>query len=125
MSAVSCCRNVAVFSGMVAFLAFIPAAAQDFDAAEESRIKALALEAILENPEILQEAITLLQEKQQKEQAEIVARTLATNRTQLETDPNAPVLGNPEGGYHRRRVFRLQLSLLQTRCRTCSPSAER
>lgn len=97
MSAISSCRNLMLLSGMMAFLAFVPAAAQGFDAAEENRIKALALEAILENPEILQKAIALLQEKQKKEQAEIATRALATKRAQLERDPNAPVLGNPEG----------------------------
>ena len=63
----------------------------------EARIKELALEAILENPEIIEQAIGLLQQKQLARQQADVASILAERRNELEEDPNAPVLGNPAG----------------------------
>ena len=63
----------------------------------EDDIKALALEAIRENPAIIQEAVELL--RQQEEQARLVAaqRVLTEEREVLERDPDAPVIGNPDG----------------------------
>ena len=59
----------------------------------KDQIKQLALEAILENPEIIMQAVTILQQRE-KERAASGANTV---RLQLESDPNAPNLGNPEG----------------------------
>lgn len=72
----------------------LAAAAEEMD---EDRIKALVYEAIRENPGIIMEAVRLLDEQQQREQAAAAGATLSTIRDQLEQDPNAPVLGNPEG----------------------------
>ncbi|MDA5095844.1 DsbA family protein [Aliiroseovarius sp. KMU-50] len=64
---------------------------------DESRVKELVLEAIRENPGIVMEAVSIL-EQQQAEAAELArADTLSNQRNLLEQDPNAPVLGNPEG----------------------------
>ncbi len=59
----------------------------------EAQVKQLALEAILENPEIIMQAVAILQQRE-KERAASGANTV---RLQLESDPNAPNLGNPEG----------------------------
>ena len=59
----------------------------------EDQVKQLALEAILENPEIIMQAVAILQQRE-KERAASGANTV---RLQLESDPNAPNLGNPEG----------------------------
>jgi protein-disulfide isomerase len=59
----------------------------------EDQVKKLALDAILENPEIIMQAVTILQQRE-KERAASGANTV---RLQLESDPNAPNLGNPEG----------------------------
>ena len=63
----------------------------------EDRIKELVLEAIRENPGIVFEAAQLFEEQQQANQALVAAQVLATEREALERDPNAPVLGNPDG----------------------------
>ncbi|MEM7642652.1 MAG: DsbA family protein [Pseudomonadota bacterium] len=79
---------------IAAVLLTLPAAAQDFS---EEEIKQLALQAILENPEIVMEAVSILQAREAAE-AEAAARaTLSENRNLLEQDPNAPVFGNPNG----------------------------
>jgi protein-disulfide isomerase len=59
----------------------------------DNQIKQLALEAILENPEIIMQAVAIL-EKREREQAASGANTV---RLQVEQDPNSPNLGNPAG----------------------------
>ena len=59
----------------------------------DNQIKKLALEAILENPEIIMQAVAIL-EKREREQAASGANTV---RLQVEQDPNSPNLGNPAG----------------------------
>ena len=59
----------------------------------EDQVKKLALDAILENPEIIMQAVAILQQRE-KEQAASGANTV---RLEVESDPNAPNLGNPEG----------------------------
>ena len=59
----------------------------------EDQIKQLALEAILENPDIIMQAVAILQQREQ----ERAASGANTVRLQLESDPNAPNLGDPEG----------------------------
>ena len=59
----------------------------------ENQVKKLALDAILENPEIIMQAVAILQQREKKR----AASSANTVRLQLESDPNAPNLGNPEG----------------------------
>lgn len=63
----------------------------------EDDVKRLALQAILENPEIVMQAVAILQAEEDVAAAENAARVLTDQRMALEQDPNAPVLGNPDG----------------------------
>ncbi|MCW1952266.1 MAG: DsbA family protein [Octadecabacter sp.] len=63
----------------------------------EDRVKELVLETILENPEIIMQAVDILQRREAAAQAESQADILTSQRLLLEQDPNAPVLGNPDG----------------------------
>ncbi|MFT5742815.1 MAG: protein-disulfide isomerase [Paracoccaceae bacterium] len=67
------------------------------DTMDEDRVKELVLEAIRENPQIVMEAVEILQRRDAEAQAERQAETLTNQRLLLEQDPNAPVLGNPDG----------------------------
>ena len=67
------------------------------DGMDEDRIKELMLEAIRENPGIVFEAAQLFEQQQQALQAQAAAQVLDTEKATLENDPNAPVLGNPDG----------------------------
>ncbi len=67
------------------------------DELSEADIKRLALEAILENPEIVMQAVEILQNREEAAQAEAAKGVLSDQRDLLENDPNAPVIGNPEG----------------------------
>ena len=70
-------------------------AAQDLT---DERIKELALQAILENPQIIMEAVAILDQERGAQQAEAHAQTLAQQRNLLENDPNAPFMGNADAG---------------------------
>ncbi|WP_299832073.1 DsbA family protein [uncultured Roseobacter sp.] len=67
------------------------------DTLSEDRVKELVLEAIRENPEIVLEAVQIIEQREQQRQAAAAASVLSDNRDVLENDPNAPVLGNPDG----------------------------
>lgn len=81
--------SVALFACLAA-----PVAAQDLS---DERIKELALEAILENPQIVMDAVAILREREAEAQAASAAETLETQRDLLERDKNAPVIGNVDG----------------------------
>lgn len=83
-------RTIALVLGLAPIMSF----AQDLS---DDRIKELALEAIRENPQIIMEAVQLLEQQQAATQATAQADVLENQRQLLEHDPNAPVLGNPEG----------------------------
>lgn len=83
-----------ISTALAASMLAAPLAAQDFTA---DQIKELALEAIRENPQIVMEAVAILQAEQETAQNTQRENVLSTNRDLLERDPNAPVLGNPDG----------------------------
>lgn len=72
----------------------LPMQAQDMD---EAALKALILDTIRDNPQIVMEAIEILQAREAEAQAVASAQALQAQRAALENDPNAPVMGNPDG----------------------------
>jgi protein-disulfide isomerase len=84
-------------SAAAALLATLPLVATAETQMSEDRVKELVLETIRENPEIVMEAVSILREREATAQAEAASGTLADRRDVLERDPNAPVLGNPDG----------------------------
>ena len=80
----------AIFTAVIFFGLTQMASSQDIS---DEKIKQLALEAILENPEIIMQAVGILRQRD----AEIVASGANTVRLELENDPGSPNLGNPEG----------------------------
>ena len=81
-------RAIFLALAFVGFAQSVPAQSMTDD-----QVKQLALEAILENPEIIMQAVAILQQRE-KEQAASGANTV---RLEVESDPNAPNLGNLEG----------------------------
>jgi protein-disulfide isomerase len=67
------------------------------DALDEARVRQIVAETIRENPEIVLEAIAVLRERQAAAGATLASDFLAAERGLIERDPNAPVLGNPDG----------------------------
>ena len=74
-------------------LAPLSASAQELT---DERIKELALQAILENPQIIMEAVAILDQQRQQAQAAANAEVLTQQRALLEGDPNAPFMGAEE-----------------------------
>lgn len=82
---------------LVAALLFsLPAVSQAQDISE-ARIKAMVAEALRENPELILEALQALEARQVEAEAAVAAAVLTTDSDVLERDPNAPVMGNPDG----------------------------
>ena len=73
------------------------AAAEPFDEAEQAAIRELVRSYILENPEILPEAIEILQARQQQAQALAMREAVAGNRARIERDGVSVVKGNLNG----------------------------
>ncbi|SHF21180.1 Protein-disulfide isomerase [Ruegeria intermedia] len=89
MKPVLACLLAAVMS-----LGAVAASAEDLS---EADVKRLALEAILENPEIVMQAVEILRQRDEQAKAEGAKTVLDQQRDLLERDPNAPVIGNPDG----------------------------
>ncbi len=81
---------------MATAIAIVPFVAMAQTLTEED-IKQLALEAILENPQIIMEAIAILEQQRNEAQTVAQAQILQDQRDFLENDPNAPFMGNAEG----------------------------
>jgi protein-disulfide isomerase len=60
-------------------------------------IEAIIREYLLQNPEVILEAVRAMQERQQAEERQRVAAVLAARRAELYQDAAAPVAGNPRG----------------------------
>ena len=97
----------------------IPLAAMAGDPSE-ARVKELVLEAIRENPGIVMEAVQILEDRQRAAQADVAQSAPEQNRDRLFNDPNAPVLGNPEGDVTMVEFFDYNCPY----CRRASPNVE-
>lgn len=63
----------------------------------DDRFKALVAETLRENPELVLEALQALEARQAEMQAAAAMAVVTEERGLLERDPNAPILGNPDG----------------------------
>ena len=84
----------------VACLAALPAAAFDIDAMSEAERDAFREEVrayLLDNPEVLMEAIAVLEAREAAGQAEADAEMIAANAAALYETPSSWVGGNPDG----------------------------
>ena len=95
----------------------IPTLAQDLT---EERVKELVLEAIRENPSIVFEAAMLMRQQQEEANQAALTSVLERNREILLNDPNAPVLGNPDGDVTVVEFFDYNCPY----CRRVKPSVE-
>ncbi|MEQ9449797.1 MAG: DsbA family protein, partial [Rhodospirillaceae bacterium] len=90
--------TVVVASAAVGFLGVKPTAAQDgFSTKQREEVKELVREYILENPEIISEAIMALQQREEDALAAQQTQALDTHREALLNPPEGTVIGNPNG----------------------------
>ena len=88
---------------LIAFLALIllacrPSCAHEnwFSPVQKKQLENFIKQYIYENPELIVEAIQQMQSRQKAEEQARVLSALERNKKELEADPEAPVLGNPE-----------------------------
>lgn len=84
----------------------------------EADVRRLVLETILENPEIVMEAVAILQAREQEEQAASAAAAMSENEELLMNDPLAEVFGNPDGDVTMVEFFDYNCGY----CRDSSPT---
>ncbi|APC10766.1 MULTISPECIES: DsbA family protein [Providencia] len=70
------------------------AQAAPLNAEQEAQVRKLVRDTLVENPEILEEAIVALQAKQGEKQQAQMKETLKMEKEALFNDPTSPVLGN-------------------------------
>lgn len=73
-----------------------PASGQS-SAAGQAEVERIVREYLLKNPEIIVEAFEAYKKKQEAAEQAAITAALKARRTEIETDPNSPVGGNPSG----------------------------
>jgi protein-disulfide isomerase len=81
----------------LALLAAAPGARAETDAEQKARIEAIVRDYLLKNPEVIEEAITLLREKRDAEAKAAQTKAIEENRELIFDSRHQMVLGNPEG----------------------------
>jgi protein-disulfide isomerase len=96
-------RCVTRFLSAVVIIAAIPALAQDksspqtMSPADKKAIEDVVREFILNNPEVIVEAVRNLQEREKQESRQRAQTNVVAKRNELLNDPETPVGGNPKG----------------------------
>jgi protein-disulfide isomerase len=86
---------LAVFAGVV--FAAQPAAAGEFSASQKAEIEAILKSYLLQNPEILHQAIVELEKREKTAEAEARGKILSDTSGPLYTSANQAIIGNPDG----------------------------
>lgn len=73
------------------------ASTNQFNAAQQEQIQTIVHDYLLNNPQVLLEAVGKLQEQNDKQNQQKIAKVLETNANALLHAPNSPVFGNPKG----------------------------
>ena len=84
---------------LLASLAWAPASASNhvLSPAQKKQVEDIVRQYLLQNPEIMIEAINNLRTREEAEEAKGIETTLAGRREDIERDPASPVAGNPKG----------------------------
>jgi protein-disulfide isomerase len=65
--------------------------------AQEQAVRKLVRDYLIENPEIIVEAMQRLRQKRQRAERERIGKVLVAYRTQIFENPRSPIAGNPKG----------------------------
>jgi protein-disulfide isomerase len=91
-------RLFIAFAAAATLVAAVSAGAQDAQTlTENARIEQIIHDYLLQHPEVVIEAVDKYQAQQAKAAANQQAKALVDRRDELTKDPDAPVLGNPNG----------------------------
>jgi len=83
--------------GLIAAMFAGPAWAQDITPAQRSQIETIIRNYLVEHPEVLIEAMRVLETRQQAAEEASAKNVVATRARELFDDPGSPVAGNPKG----------------------------
>ena len=89
--------TAAMLAGGLALAAPQQAPAQTFGETERGEIELIVRDYLLRNPEIIVEAIEVLQAREQQAQLERQRVALASLQDEVFDSPNSPTMGNPDG----------------------------
>jgi protein-disulfide isomerase len=78
-------------------LAFAPARATDISPTQKAEIQAIIKDYLMENPEILRDAINVLETREKTAEAEERGKLVSDTSGPLYSSPNQAVIGNPNG----------------------------
>lgn len=90
-------RSLLVAPALAACLVALPAAAEPLTADQKDEVRSIVREYLMENPDVLVEALQAYQAKAEREQRERQQAALSDLKDKLESDPTSPVMGNPDG----------------------------
>jgi protein-disulfide isomerase len=86
---------------LTAFLISIPLvesnAADGFNEAQRIEINKIVQSFIMENPQVILDAVQQMQAKAKEGKKSLIKKNLITSREKLINDPNSPTSGNPKG----------------------------
>jgi len=92
-------HNIAML--LTALLISIPLvesnAADGFNEAQRIEINKIVQSFIMENPQVILDAVQHMQAKAEEGKKSLIKKNLITNREKLINDPNSPTSGNPKG----------------------------
>lgn len=72
-------------------------AAMPFSAEQKTAVEAIIRDYLVKNPEVLVEALDVLQAREQLAEAESQKKALENRKKEIFDDPATPVIGNPKG----------------------------
>ena len=89
--------TAALLAGGLALAVPSQPAAQTYGEAERAEIELIVRDYLLRNPEIIVEAIEVLQSREQQAQLEQQRQALAALQSEVFDSPTSPTMGNPDG----------------------------
>jgi len=101
-------------------LGTLPAQAQQ-PADDKARIEQIVRDYLLRNPEVIVEAMRELELREQRARIEMQRRGLSEHRNEIFQDPDAPVMGNPQGDVTLVEFFDYQCGY----CKSVFPDLQR
>ena len=70
---------------------------QPLPQSQRETIETIVREYLLKNPTVIREAMQALQVQEEKEKQQIVAHNMKELRSEVYSDPDSPIVGNPKG----------------------------